>query len=120
MQDLNVSQLTGEGQTTDSHPDYQGCIDAAQPQMANLALGSRLLLIVPDDTDVQKVRERVRGCCDDNVTIVRSHGGDLIACRECEMLDIRRVATTLIGNRQDFVDIARRLHTRVDVQWKEM
>ena len=36
------------------------------------------------------------------------------------MLNLRRVATTLINGRSDFVKAAQRLHTRIDVHWDDM
>ena len=120
MQELNVAQLGGDSGVAEDTPDYQSCMELAQPTIANLAAGRRLLLIVPEESNIEKVRADFTEQCGQEPTVIRSLGGDLIACQEYERVEVRHAAAALIGNRPDFVEVAKRLHARVDVKWGEM
>ena len=50
-------------------------------------------------------------------TIVSDTDADLVFCYEVQELSLANVAARLIENRNDFVQIAARLHTRSDVAW---
>jgi hypothetical protein len=38
-------------------------------------------------------------------------------CYEAEQLSLRHVAAAVLDNRSQYVELASRLHTRVDVTW---
>jgi hypothetical protein len=120
MQDMNSSRINCNGEPTQNSPDYQNCIEAARPTLADEAVGLRTLLMLPNDADTAIVRQRLTEEYAQEATIVRSTDGDIIACQEAELLEIRRVAAKLIGNRRDFVEVAQRLYARIDVTWDDM
>ncbi|MGD9721238.1 MAG: tubulin-like doman-containing protein [Pirellulales bacterium] len=119
MQDLNASRMGVDGQSAAGPPDYAHCVETARPALADQAAGMRLLLIVPNDTDAESVRKDLAEH-NHSATIVHSAEGDLIACQEGELLEVRRVAQSLIDGRSEFVELAQRLHTRIDVHWDDM
>ncbi len=53
-------------------------------------------------------------------TIVHTSGGDLITCQEVEQLHVHRGANQLVENRRDYIEIAKLLYTRIDVDWDDM
>jgi len=120
MQDLNKLRLIGNSGGTFGSPDYHDCMKAAQPRLCDEGLGSRLFLVVPQMTDEAAVRHMLNTEMDQDAAIIHSAGSDFIACREAELLEVRRVAANLIDNRRDFVEVAKRLHTRIDVNWDDM
>ncbi len=119
MQDLNASRMgSDEGQPAET-PQYRQCIESARPTLADQAGGIRLLLMVPNDAAAASVRQSAEEC-HLQATIVPSADGDLIACQEGELLEVRNVGARLIGGRREFVEVAQRLHTRIDVHWDDM
>ena len=120
MHELNVSHLGIEDASAEDGPDYKACLDSTEQSIASLAAGSRLILVVPEESNIEKVRAEFSKQCSQEPTVIRSNGGDLIACQEYELVEIRDAAASLIGNRRDFIEVAKRLHTRVDVMWSEM
>ncbi len=120
MQDLNTSRFNGNSEAPLETSDYRRCTEAARPRLADEASGTRLLLIVPKDADVTALRRSLTTDDGQHATIVHSNGGDFIACQEAELLEVRSVAARLVDNRRDFAEIAKRLHTRIDVDWDDM
>jgi len=120
MQDLNKSRLIGNSGGPLESPDYRDCVKAAHPRLCDEGIGSRLFLVLPQMTDEAAVRQMLMTETDQEAAIIYSAGSDFIACREAEFLEVRRVAANLIDNRRDFVEIAKRLHTRIDVNWDDM
>jgi hypothetical protein len=120
MQDLNASRLGGNCEAAPDSPNYRSCIEAARPKLADQAAGTRILLMLPNDADAATLRQSLTAQCGQEATIVHSTDGDVIACQEGELLEVRRVAAKLIGNRRDFVEVAQRLYTRIDVSWDDM
>lgn len=40
--------------------------------------------------------------------------------QEVEQLHVRRFANQLVENRRDYIEIAKRPHTHIDVEWDDM
>jgi hypothetical protein len=119
MQALNASRLCADEGEQEESPQYRQCIESARPALAEQAGGIRLLVMVPNDVAVASVRQSADEC-QLRATIVPSTDGDLIACQEGELLEVRCVGAQLIGGRREFVEISQRLHTRIDVNWVDM
>jgi class 3 adenylate cyclase len=119
MQNVTVSRLGGNAGEPVESSDYRQCVAAARPILVDQAAGTRLLLIVPQDIDPAAGRRSLATEHED-ATIVSSTGGDFIACQEAELLEVRRVAARLVDHRPALVEIAKRLHTRIDVPWHDM
>jgi hypothetical protein len=54
------------------------------------------------------------------LTIVADTEGDVLLCCEMAMLPLRRVATALLDGRFHNVEVASRLHTRINVNWSPL
>ena len=74
------------------------------------------ILIVPADVDAAALRERL-GSAAGNVAIVSGRTCDVALCTIHRDVPLNRFATEMIGGLDVFRQLARRLHTRIDVQW---
>ncbi len=99
--------------------DLHRCIELARPRLLEETAASRLLLMMPDNVNQAQLSESVLAEVP-TATVIPTAQSDLIVCHEVENLDVCRVAAQLVDRRRDYVDLAKRLHTRVDVTWSEM
>src|SRR5262249_55445366 len=93
------------------------CIDAAAPRLSHSGGARHLLAILPKAAAGTAVEETLASAIDPPPTTLRSHGSDRVFCHDVQELASSLVAAKLIAERDDFVQIASRLHTRVDVVW---
>ena len=121
MDGLSLSRLahTSRESESDKSKDLRRCVELARPILLEETAASRLLLIVPDNFNQAQLSPSVLADAP-TATVIPTAQCDLIVCHEVENLDLCRVAARLVEGRRDYVDIAKRLHTRVDVTWKEM
>jgi len=45
--------------------------------------------------------------------------GDVLLCWEVSQLPLLRAAARLVGEHRDAMDLARKVHTRIDISWTE-
>ena len=121
MDGLSLSRLAHASREAESDRcgDLRQCIELARPLLLEETAASRLLLIVPDNVNQSQLSQSVIADVP-AATVIPTAQCDLIVCHEVENLDVCRVAARLIEGRRDYADIAKRLHTRVDVTWNEM
>jgi len=121
MGDLNMSRLVDGAQTPASlnSGEFHRCVEAAKPNYLDESAASRLLLILPEGIGDECLGASLEQS-NPPATIVRVTGGDLIVCQEVEQLHVRQVAAQLVDNRRDYIELAKRLHARVDVNWDDM
>ena len=121
MDGLSLSRLahTSREAEGDKSGDLRRCIESARPLLVEETAASRLLLIVPDNVNQAQLSRSVIIDAP-TATVIPTAECDLIVCHEVENLDVCRVAARLVNGRRDYVDIAKRLHARVDVTWTEM
>lgn len=121
MDGLSLSRLshTPREAEGDRSGDLRRCVELARPLLLEETSASRLLLIVPDNVNQSQFAQSVIADVP-TATVIPTAQCDLIVCHEVENLDVCRVAARLVEGRRDYVDIAKRLHTRVDVTWSEM
>lgn len=122
METLNMSRLSDSSRDSASFDssEFRRCVEAAKPYLVDPTAAGRLLLVMPQSIDQEGIRASLPEEDGSPATIVHTTGGDLIACQEVEQLHIRRVANQLVENRKDYIEIAKRLHTRIDVDWDDM
>jgi hypothetical protein len=122
MQGLNMSRLAEQSGSTafvDSL-EFRRCVEAAKPLLQTEMAASRLLVMVPQHIDQTSILASLAREGSPAATVIRMTQGDLIACQEVEQLHVRRVAAALVDNRRDYIEIANRLHARIDVDWDDM
>ena len=121
MEGLSLTRLTHTSREADfdKSGDLRRCVELARPLLLEEAATSRLLLIVPDNFNQTRLPQSVIADVP-TATVIPTAQCDLIVCYEVENLDVCRIASRLVEGRRDYVDIAKRLHTRVDVIWNEM
>jgi hypothetical protein len=96
---------------------FESMLAAAAPSWTDCGGGKRLLLGVPSDCDVSEVRSSIGRFVKEPFNLVSDASGDLLVCQESQDLPVGAVAAALSDGRPDLLEVAGRLHTRVDVQW---
>ena len=118
--DLAKVLLSEDEQPQQMSPSLVACLQAAMPKLAACGAAKRLLLVCPKRSTDALLEEFNKSPSHTAPTVVSDSDGDLILCYEVQGLPIARVATALIGSRHDYVHVASRFHTRVDVAWSSL
>jgi hypothetical protein len=92
-------------------------LKAALPRLSKCGGARRLLLVTPEDLPPQQLREQVGREVGATPTVVAGSGNGVLLCYEVQDLTLRRVGAALLNGRTSFVEVAARLHTRIDVPW---
>ena len=92
-------------------------LDEMSPLLSACGGCRRVLLAVPEGSADAYVQDAVRKHLAGPPTVVCAPVEDTVLCCDAEQLPLGRVAAFLLGDRPDFAQIARRLHTRIDVAW---
>ncbi|MBI3838391.1 MAG: hypothetical protein HY288_10725 [Planctomycetia bacterium] len=100
--------------------EFHRCVEEATPLLQIGSAARRLVVMVPKDIDEACLLATLGQEDSPKATVIRMTQGDLIACQEVEQLHVRRVAAALVDNRRDYIEIAKRLHARIDVNWDDM
>jgi hypothetical protein len=98
-------------------PSLQRLLEKALPRLATCGGARRLMVIAPPDLSTTELRAQLSKLTNDQLTIVQDSIGELVVCYEVEQIPIDNVLAKLIGTREDILEVARRLHTRIDVSW---
>lgn len=105
----------GGASAQDRSARLRACLDSARARFTDCGGAQRLLAILP--TDCPALREPVSALGEPAPTIVAGDDGDLVLCYEQQDLSLAHVAARLIDGRNDIIQVAGRLHTRMDVPW---
>jgi len=81
--------------------------------------GAKRLLVTLPEVLTSKLQDEIQKISGDQVTPVCDSEAGVLVCYEVESLSFDGVAATFIRRRPECQDIARRLHTRVDVAWSD-
>ncbi|MDP6555787.1 MAG: hypothetical protein QGG71_14050 [Pirellulaceae bacterium] len=54
----------------------------------------------------------------ESVTMLAEGEEEASVCFEVEQIPLDNIAASLVRNRGDYLDLAARLHTRIDVDWR--
>ncbi len=93
------------------------CAEIAMPFWTRCGGAQRLLCVVPQSSERKPMTACLEHYLEQKPNLVLDADGDLVFCFEAEGLEIVDLAWSLIGDRPDLLEIASRLHTRVDVDW---
>ena len=92
-------------------------LEQSRPPLAECGGAARLFVVAPPDFDLNELRAQFAKLTNDPVTLVQDSNNELVICHEIEQIPLDNVLAQLIGSRQDILELARRLHTRRDVNW---
>ncbi|MBM4002160.1 MAG: hypothetical protein FJ295_02570 [Planctomycetes bacterium] len=98
-------------------PSLQRLLEKALPRLAACGGARRLMVIAPPDLSTTELSVQLSKLTNDQLTIVQDSIAELVICYELEQIPVDNVLAKLIGTREDILEVARRLHTRIDVPW---
>lgn len=78
---------------------------------------TRRVLIVPDDADSSQLQEHLRSQIHE-LEILRGRKCDITICTIRSHRSLESVAEEIIGGQDIYKDLARRLHSRIDIPWQ--
>ena len=93
-------------------------LGAAVPDLRLTGGAKRLLVAAPNAADGARIAMEVRRVLEEEVTLSTDPRGELIACCEVESLSAEGIAAQFVKQRPDCREMAARLHTRVNVDWR--
>jgi len=96
------------------------CQNVARPKVVDCAGCQRLLAVLPESDANAPLTAALGKLLDPPPTILADTDADLMLCYEQQELSLPHVAARLIAGRNDYTEIAARLHTRADVAWTEL
>jgi hypothetical protein len=92
-------------------------LQTARPDLLDLGGAKRLLANIPKQVDVVSMAREIEQIAEDRISVSIEQDGDVQLCYEIEELPWEGIQTKLIRQRHDCRDLARRLHTRINVDW---
>jgi hypothetical protein len=112
--DVNVEDTNQLMQRSDSWVDR--CRDSI-PQLVSCGGSRRTLVIAPREVTPARL---VKAGCDlseASTTYVEHSQSEIVVCQEIQDVPLENVAAFLAGSRGEYLEIAGRLHARIDVEW---
>ena len=116
---LDVARLFVES-FGDSHAaadQLRASLSAARPLLMACGGTRRRFVSVPKSDGDEKLVELARGVVEPSPTVVTSRAHEIVSCCELGSLSVIDIANSLVDDRPDLIELAARLHTRVDVEW---
>jgi hypothetical protein len=101
-----------------SHP-LKACMAVAEPEMQSSGGAKRLLVTLPQGLATTRLQDEIQSISGDEVTPVCESKTGVIVCYEVDDLSFEGVGSTFIRRRPECQDMAKRLHTRVDIAWSD-
>lgn len=99
--------------------DTNALIDKSKPKLMDCGGAKRVLMVVGDESDLVPMKRDIEQATGDSVTALTCPGSDVLLCCEMERVPLDNIAASLIGGRREYVELASRLHTRIDVEWPD-
>jgi eukaryotic-like serine/threonine-protein kinase len=114
---LQEIRTQGEGAAAAGLFSLARGVEAAAPRLAKCGGGRRLLLVVPDGFSGDELLRQLGPTASSKITVASDADADVRFCCEMEQVGLKRVAAVLLDHRYQAVELAARLHTRIDVAW---
>jgi hypothetical protein len=92
-------------------------LQAATPPLTQCGGARRLLLTAPEETLARELIEELGSQFRPVPTVITDAENDMLLCYEIDQLPLRLVAAAVLDRRFQNVEVAARLHTRIDVSW---
>ena len=90
----------------------------AAPKLRPAGQDNRLIVVIPK-SGTEDLAELLSQTLNPSA-IVRADSGDLIFCRETAGISLAETAASIVGEREQCAEAARRVLTRADVQWSPL
>ncbi len=94
------------------------CLEQATPELVVLGGSKRLLVSAPGQLDQNKMVRFLGDAIQEAASIAYQPNGDLYFCYELEDLPWVGLQSKLVRQRHDCQELASRLHTRINLEWK--
>jgi hypothetical protein len=91
-------------------------LEESTPRLLACGGAKRVLALVPRDAHLETLKRKLEPSLG-AISVQPQEEDELVLCCEAERIPLDNVAASLIAGRQEYVDLAARLHTRVDVDW---
>ncbi len=95
-------------------------LEAAGSSLPDCGGARRLLLVAPGDVPSAELVKQLSEEVSEPPTVVVDKENEVLLCYEMEQLPLRRVAAAVLDHRFKNVEVASRLHTRIDVPWSDL
>ncbi len=119
LQQIEVTRLLLDliEKSSAARDPLRGMLRAAGPLLSAAGAPERLFVFAPEYADTAALSRLFADDLQAAATVVSTAEPQLTVCVEREQISLRDVAATLIAGRTKLVELASRLHTRVDVSW---
>ncbi len=117
--DLTGFLLSSETAISNGTDALTQCLELAKIELATCGGAQRLLLVLPQGADAERIQATLAERHQLKPTLVKHEASSVVFCFEGEQLQLDAVARKLVSYRPDLVKLASRVHTRADVQWSE-
>jgi serine/threonine protein kinase len=117
LRQIDIAKIVLGSETNASPQTLQYCIKSAWPSILKCGGDQRLLLMMPEGSSAERVPDLVSGDGKEKPTILFDSNCDVVVCYEAERVRLENLAALLTHNDPHYAEVARRLHTRVDVEW---
>jgi hypothetical protein len=109
------------------HQDEQGTIpllpawvERATPCLPGGVAARRLIVCASADSSAAELCESISTLCRRSSNLVTTDDAGLALIYETEQVSLAQLAAGITEYRSEYGDVARRLHTRVDIEWTPM
>jgi hypothetical protein len=114
LQEIAVS---GKGKWQGPIFSLSNGLKSAIPRLSTCGGARRLLLLAPADLSPEQLVRQLGDKACAVASVVTGTDNGVLLCYEAEQLSLRRVAAAVLDQRFQNVEVADRLHTRIDVSW---
>jgi len=112
-----VERLLG-GDSQDSGLKLRESLAAATPRLLACGGAKRLMTVLPYGCNPQTLQEMLDREFGESATFVMDGAEEAMFCYEAEQLAVNHVAAALLDDRRDLAEVASRVHTRSDIDWR--
>ncbi|HUY32749.1 MAG TPA: tubulin-like doman-containing protein [Pirellulales bacterium] len=95
-------------------------LKAAAPRLGACGGARRLLLVAPEGRSLEPLARQIGEEAGQAPTVIMDAESDALLCFEAEDLPVTRMAAAVLDGRFQIVDVASRLHARIDVAWSPL
>ena len=120
LRKIDIAKIVMGADANASSHTLQYCIKSAWPSILKVGGAQRLLLLVPEGSSAAGVPEQIAKDGQEKPTVLFDSDCDMVACYEAEQVRLENLAAFLTHNDPHYVEVAHRLHTRVDVEWTQI